>query len=296
MVLKYSSGKIAVKSRGKILLDEVGFEIGAGGSLALIGETGVGKTTCALSIMGLLSPALEARDIRIDFMGEELTPKKTRGLLGKEIVYLPQGGPDCLNPSKKIKYNLFDNLKRLGFKGEALKEAAIRNLSRAGFENPEEIAEKYPFELSGGMAQRVIIAISLCSEAQLVICDEPTNGLNFEESRSFIEKLNGYFGDAAKLVITHDIKVAEACGEIVVLLGGRIMEAGKAADVLSVPSHPYTKSLIAALAENGLNETPILREQEGDCPFYAKCRYADNRCLGEIPEKRADGRRSRCVL
>jgi len=296
MVLNYSSGKITVRSSGKILLDEVGFKIEAGGSLALIGETGAGKTTCALSIMGLLSSSLEAKGVRIDFMGEELSPKKMRGLLGKEIVCLPQGGSDCLNPSKKIKYNLFDNLKRSGYKGAAIKAAAIEKLSRAGFENPEEIAEMYPFELSGGMAQRVLIAISLCSDAKLVICDEPTNGLNFEESRLFIEKLNEYFKDAGKLVITHDIKVAGACGDIAVLLGGRVMEAGKSEKVISAPRHPYTKSLIAALAENGLNESPVLREQEGDCPYFSRCGYADKRCLGKISEKCADGRKVRCVL
>ena len=160
-----------------------------------------------------------------------------------------------------------------------MKETALIKLRAVGFSNPEEIMDKYPFELSGGMAQRVVIAIGICSNAKFVIADEPTNGLEDERKFEFLELIDSLFPNAAKLFITHDISIAKKCKEVIVLCNGKTMEKGKAIDVLEAPKSSYTRALINSLVENGMAETPIIREQRGNCPFYCRCKEANDKCL-----------------
>lgn len=136
---------------------------------------------------------------------------------------------------------------------------------QVGFAQPEAILKQYPFQLSGGMAQRVTIALALCSEAKLLIADEPTNGLDQDSKRQTLSLLNELFPDAAKLIITHDISVAAECDRLLVLCGGRMLETGISSEVLAAPHHPYTKALLDALVENGMRETPALRAETGCC-------------------------------
>lgn len=140
---------------------------------------------------------------------------------------------------------------------------------------------RYPFQLSGGMAQRVTIALALCSNAKLIIADEPTNGLGEKATAGFVSLLDSLFPEAAKLVITHDIGVAGLCANTLVMCGGRMMERGPSSALLAEPRHPYTKALIGALVRNGMRETPALREGRGDCPFYRRCPDARPECLTE---------------
>lgn len=118
------------------------------------------------------------------------------------------------------------------------------------------------------MAQRVTIALALCSRAKLLIADEPTNGLDEAAKARFMHLLGTLFPEAGKLVITHDISVAAMCDRILVLCRGRAMETGKATDVLTSPYHPYTKSLLAALVENGMRQTPVHYEKSRDCARF----------------------------
>ena len=163
-----------------------------------------------------------------------------------------------------------------------------------GFAQPEAILKQYPFQLSGGMAQRVTIALALCSEAKLLIADEPTNGLDQDSKRQTLSLLNELFPDAAKLIITHDISVAAECDRILVLCGGRMLETGISSEVLAAPHHPYTKALLGALVENGMRETPALRTETGCCPFYRRCPSARTPCRTEMPQRKANGREWWC--
>ena len=283
-ILNYSSGKISAKLErsSKILLSDVHFSVSSGESVALIGETGSGKTMAALSIMGLLPTNVTMSDSCIFFCGREAEKYLMRKLLGVELVYIPQNGAEFLNPSRKIKDHLFDSLRKLGCRKSEMHSRAVSALWISGFEQPESIMEKYPFQLSGGMAQRVTIAISACSNAKLIIADEPTNGLDHSSKQSFKNLLDQLSPEAGKLIITHDISVAALCERTIVLCGGRMSESGYTDELLSNPHHPYTQALISALVENGLNETPLLRTERGRCPFYRRCPKALPECLTRI--------------
>lgn len=278
-ILQYHSGLIwaQLKRSRKALVEDVSFSLCAGESLALIGETGSGKTMIALSVMKLLPSNVKMEKGSIRFCGEELMTKRNiRKLLGMSIVYIPQNGLEFLNPSKKVRHHLYDNLQKQGV--VKLEEAALEKLRLAGLGHPEEILDKYPFQLSGGMAQQVTIAISACSNPKLVIADEPTNGLDEQGKQNFHRLMNALFPEAAKLVITHDIGVASLCDRTLVLCGGRKMETGPSGALLQTPFHPYTKALIGALVRNGMAETPVLRGEHGRCPFYRRCQIAQASC------------------
>lgn len=281
MSVKFESGIIKAKldKTSVVLADGISFEIEDGKSLAMIGETGSGKTIVACAIMKLLPVNVSSKGGRFVFCGEDLSNKKNiNKLLGREIVYIPQCGHENLNPTRKVKYHLYDSLRRIGVKRKELRIEAENKLEKVGFENPKEIMEKYPFELSGGMAQRVVIAIGLCSRAKFVIADEPTNGLENEKKFEFLNLIKELFPQASKLVITHDISVAESLDDVIVLCKGKVMEKGRAKDVLDNPFCPFTKALISALVKNGMQETPIIRENKGPCPFYARCKNASDAC------------------
>lgn len=298
MVLSYDSGIIRAEKFSRTLVEDVRFDVGEKETFALVGETGSGKTMIALSIMRLLPDGVAETGGKIEFSGKDLIKRRNaRDFLGRKIAYIPQSGADYLNPSLKVKSQMADGLKKLGVKGKLnLYAAALENLKKAGFENPEEIAEKYPFELSGGMSGRVAIAMALATSAELVISDEATNGLNYADKLKFVSDLKAAFPSAAHLIITHDVEVAKACGKIGVLLNGKLMEKGGASEVLISPRHPYTRALIASCAANGMKETPILRTGTSPCPFYGRCERAREICKERVTLRRDGGREWRCNL
>lgn len=283
-VLHYHVGKIIahLQTSQKTLTDGIFFEIHQGESLAVIGETGSGKTMTALSVMKLLPPNVETVDSEILFLGKPLpNEREMRRLLGVEIVSIPQNGLEFLNPSRKIRHHLYDNLKKLGVPRAQWEKIAQEKLALVGLEQPKTVMDAYPFQLSGGMAQRVTIAISACSRAKLVIADEPTNGLDYQAKLAFQQLLKELFPEAALLIITHDITVASFCDRVLVLCGGRMMETGPNAQVLGQPRHPYTEALLSALVKNGMQETPMLRAEMGACPYYRRCPHGGEQCKTE---------------
>lgn len=284
MILEYESGTISAQldRTQKVLVRDVSFSLRAGESLVLIGETGSGKTMAALSLMKLLPSNVRMNGGTIRFLGEDLLKRKNiRALLGQDIVYIPQSGLECLNPSETVRRQMYSNLRKLNTPIARLEHETLEHLSAAGFPEPEAVVGRYPFQLSGGMAQRVTIALALCSNAKLIIADEPTNGLGEKATAGFVSLLDSLFPEAAKLVITHDIGVAGLCANTLVMCGGRMMERGPSSALLAEPRHPYTKALIGALVRNGMRETPALREGRGDCPFYRRCPDARPECLTE---------------
>lgn len=278
MILQYHSGALTAKldASRKILVSGVRFDLAQGESLALIGETGSGKTMIALSVMGLLPANVLGVGADIRFLGSPMT--NDRSLLGTQIVYIPQNGLEFLNPSKKVRHHLYDSLQRLGVPRRQRESVALEKLAQVGFAAPADVIEKYPFQLSGGMAQRLTIALSTCSNARLVIADEPTNGLDHQARVQFMDRLHSLFPEAAKLIITHDIGIAALCSKALVLCGGKMMETGEAACLLHSPRHPYTRALMGALVENGMRETPVLRSGTHECPFYRRCPQAADGC------------------
>ena len=297
--LDYSCGVIRAQldRTQKVLVQDVVLRLAPGETLALVGETGSGKTILAQSLMGVLPPNVHRHGGKIFICGKEIVhEKQLRAMLGKEIVYIPQNGYEFLNPTQTVRKHLYDSLARIAVPAGKRATVALEKLEQAGFSEPKSVIDRYPFELSGGMAQRVTIALALCSRAKLLIADEPTNGLDEAAKARFMHLLGTLFPEAGKLVITHDISVAAMCDRLLVLCRGRAMESGKATDVLTSPYHPYTKALLAALVENGMRQTPVLRKGPGLCPFYHRCPQATVQCRETLPKQEADGREWWCYV
>lgn len=297
--LDYSCGVIRAQldRTQKVLVQDVVLRLGPGETLALVGETGSGKTILAQSLMGVLPPNVHRHGGKIFICGKEIVhEKQLRAMLGKEIVYIPQNGYEFLNPTRTVRKHLYDSLARIAVPAGKRATVALEKLEQAGFSEPKSVIDRYPFELSGGMAQRVTIALALCSRAKLLIADEPTNGLDEAAKARFMHLLGTLFPEAGKLVVTHDISVAAMCDRLLVLCRGRAMESGKATDVLTSPYHPYTKALLAALVENGMRQTPVLRKGPGLCPFYHRCPQATVQCRETLPKQEADGREWWCYV
>ena len=289
----YACGMISAKlSHGeRVLLQDVSFSLFAGERLAVIGETGSGKTMLALSILGLLPANVRMQSGCIQMDSAALPAgRRLQSLRGDSLVYIPQNGAEFLLPTRTVRKQLYDSLKKLGLPRKDFPALAAEKLRLAGFDAPETVLDKYPFQLSGGMAQRVTIALAACSRARLLIADEPTNGLDEAGRAQFFALLDSIFPDAAKLIITHDISVAARCDRVLVLCGGRMLETGASSTVLRAPRHPYTKALLAAQVANGMQPSPVLREDVSGCPFYARCPEADEACLHSAMQKHADGK------
>ena len=157
-------------------------------------------------------------------------------------------------------------------------EKATDLLYQVGFENPETILNKYSFQLSGGMSQRVILAIGLSSSPQLVIADEPTRGVDEKNALLFLNRLDESFQNSAVILITHSIDIAERCNKIAVMYAGMIMEYGDAKEILQQPVHPYTQSLIHALPENGFEiyQNPEWNTVRNRMPFLCSMPKSEN--------------------
>ena len=288
----YACDTISAKlARGeRVLLQDVSFSLSSGQWLAVIGETGSGKTMLALSILGLLPSNVRMQGGCLQLDGAALPAgRQLQALRGDKLVYIPQNGAEFLLPARTVRKQLYDSLKKLGLPRKDFPALAAEKLRLAGFDAPETVLDKYPFQLSGGMAQRVTIALAACSRARLLIADEPTNGLDEAGRAQFFALLDSIFPDAAKLIITHDISVAARCDRVLVLCGGRMLETGVSSTVLSAPRHPYTKALLAAQVANGMQPSPILREGTSGCPFYTRCPETDAGCLNGAMQKHTVG-------
>lgn len=238
-----------LRSQGEILRG-IDFCVRAGEPLGVVGDSGSGKTMSALAILGLLPENCDVSgSATLD--GVELIGMKERrinAMRGRELVYIPQSGSEYLSPSLKIKTQLYESLRRIGIKGGALRVAAIERLEGVGL-SEDAVLEKYPHQLSGGQAQRVVLAMSLASAPKLVIADEPTRGIDRETAKLFEGCISERFADACVIVITHSLELARTCKNVLVLKDGEVQEYGSADVVLSAPKSEYTKRLIEAECE-----------------------------------------------
>lgn len=237
-----------LRSTEKIVGD-VSFCLKSGERLAIVGESGSGKSMIVNALTSSLADNCFASGQML-FNGEDVlkNQKQARALLGRQIVFVPQGGAESLNPSLKIKTQIYEAFSSAGIKltNEQKRVYSVYNLARAGLKNGEEILEKYPFEISGGEAQRVVLAIAMCANAKLIVADEATRGIDQETSETFWNCINSDFQNTALIVVTHDMSVAKKCDYVLVLKEGKVQEYGKTEDVFSNPKSEYAKSLISA--------------------------------------------------
>lgn len=291
LILSYKSGTIFSKYnyQNKEIVKDVSFKIAESSSLSIIGETGSGKTIIANSIMNLLPPDIKSTNNEIIFENKNITNyKKIKKLLGSKIIYIPQSGKDALSPNLTIKKHFINILKRNKYKKKDFNNIIAEKLNNVEISNYEEILNKYPFEISGGTAQKIVIALSSCSSASLIIADEMTNGIAEKEKIEKFNLIDRLFPTAGKIYITHDISIAKLCDDILVLNHGKTMEQGPAKKVLTNPHHPYTKALLSSLPENGLNTIPLLSYLKGYCPFYQRCQNRKDKCLISFKKKQLD--------
>ena len=291
-------------------VDGASFSIAPGEVLGLVGESGSGKTVTGFSILGLVDPPGRVVGGSIRFKGEELVgaaPSRLRSLRGDRIAMVFQDPTMTLNPVLRIDRQMIEAvLAHRGIGAAAARSRALEALAMVGMPAPEERLKAYPHQLSGGMRQRVAIAIALLNEPDLLIADEPTTALDVTiqgqilyETQALCRRLG-----AAVLWITHDLGVVAGLADrIAVMYAGRIVEEGPADAVLDAPLHPYTRGLIASLPGGAARGrlTPIpgmapsLLDLPQGCAFRPRCPRADEACLA-APESRelAPARRARC--
>ena len=280
----------------------VSFTLDEGKVLGIVGESGSGKSVTAYTIMRILADTAKIKEGRILYKGEDITKwseRQMQGFRGKCCSIIFQDPMTSLNPVFTIGNQLMEaiRLHTSTKRGEA-KLRAIELLTLVGINEPEKRLRQYPFELSGGMRQRVMIAMALACEPDILIADEPTTALDVTIQAQILElmqELQKKLGMAI-IMVTHDLGViAEMCDEIVVMYGGRFCERGTADEIFYNPRHEYTKGLLRSIPNiSRMKErlipiagTPInmLKMPKG-CAFCARCDSAMKICLEEVPEER----------
>ncbi|MBM9465836.1 ABC transporter ATP-binding protein [Nakamurella sp. YIM 132084] len=234
-------------------IQDVDLDIAAGETVALVGESGSGKTTTALAVTGLLATTAEITAGSIHWQGQDLLAlgrRARRAVSGIGIGLVPQDPTVSLNPVKRIGDQVAEVLliHKVARKAEA-REIAVEALRSAGIDHPEVRARQFPHELSGGMRQRVLIAIALVGRPALLVADEPTSALDVTVQRQILDSISDLITEhhTGMLLVTHDLGVAaDRADRVVVMTGGRIVEQGPTGQILSRPEHPYTRSLLEA--------------------------------------------------
>ena len=293
-------------------VDDVSFKLYAGERLGVVGESGSGKTTLALALMRLHKPpaAIEGGEAFLD--GRDLLKldrEEMRSTRWSKLSLIPQGSMNSLNPVIKIKHQMADAVEahqRGWTRGEIAKHIG-HLLGRVGL--PESVAEMYPHELSGGMKQRVCIALAIILEPSVIIADEPTSALDVVVQRVVMQTLNDVQAqlNAAMIIIGHDMGLmAQSADRLAVMYAGKMVEVSPIGAFFKNPQHPYSKLLISSLPSpeerrelTGIpGSQPSLLDLPSGCAFHPRCPIAVERCKREIPPLRdfSGGRRAACHL
>lgn len=298
-------------------VDHVSLKIEEGKSLGIAGESGCGKSTLALSLMGYYFPPLHYTSGEIIIDGQSISGMKPddvrKSILGREIAYIPQAAMNALNPTQKV-IHFIEDVVQAHDPHKSKKE--IYEMARALFENlglPAEVLQKYSVELSGGMKQRTVIAVSVILGPKVLIADEPSSALDVTSQKMVIKMLrdlmeNGFI--KAMIFITHELPLLyNVTDDIMVMYAGQIVEKAAAHEAVFDPLHPYAKGLMGSIIvpEKGLRNIkltaipgvpPNLKNPPAGCRFAERCKYVRPECRGTSVGMREmeDGRCYRCVI
>jgi len=285
----------------------VSFSVYEGEVYCLLGESGSGKTALLKAIMGLLPPNASCRG-RIIFDGVDLLalpPEEIRKYRGRKIAMVFQEPLTALNPTMQVGRQVAEVLEvHFGVGEREAKERVVELFRDLGIPDPEQRYHHYPHSFSGGMRQRVVIAMALVADPRLILADEPTTALDVTVQAQILRLLREAVEKrgASMIFVTHDISVAAEIGDRVgILYRGYMVEEGSVEEVLSNPLHPYTLSLIEALPLPGKPVKAVASEDRelpaGGCPYYGRCQDAEKRCRDVLPElvDVCKGHRVRCL-
>ena len=275
-------------------LDQVSFSVEPGEVIGVVGESGSGKSVLAYAIMGLMDPAANVRAGSLRFVGRDMLGQSEATLAdtrGRDIAMIFQSPRTALNPIRKVGHQIEDVLRRHArIPNKQVKRRAVEALHRTRIPDPERRYHAYPFELSGGLCQRVMIAMALACTPRLLIADEPTTGLDVTTQAVVMDLIAEQVrnSDTSVILITHDLALAgEYCDRILVMHAGHIVESAPVAELLRHPAHPYTARLIGATpdAETEIanlsaipGSLPDLRGDLPPCRFLHRCDRSEPRC------------------
>jgi peptide/nickel transport system ATP-binding protein len=295
-------------------VDGVSFAIGPGEFVALVGESGSGKSVLAASILGLVPSPGRITGGRVLFEGRDLAgldPEAFRDLRGRRIAMIVQEPAGAFDPRVRIGEQVAEIARAHGERTARGADARVlAALRRAGLDEPDRVARSYPHQLSGGMRQRVLIAMALLLEPALVLADEPTTALDATVRRGILDALVTLQRETgtAVLLITHDLGVVEAtCARALVMYAGRLVESAPVPRLLGAPAHPYTQGLLASVPRLGEGRRPFTAipgmvpaptARPSGCTFRDRCAVAVPRCAADVPTlvPVAAGGAARCHL
>ncbi|MDP4170432.1 MAG: ABC transporter ATP-binding protein [Bacillota bacterium] len=289
----------------------INFNVNKGEILGIVGESGSGKSVMVKSILGIIpdNAKVDAGEIVLDGRHiENLTKKEMRTLRGRDISMIFQDPMTALNPLKKAGDHITDLLIRVrGMNKKEAKNEAIELLRIVGIPSPEKRVNQYPHEFSGGMRQRVLIAMALSCKPKLLIADEPTTALDVTIQAQILELLKKLQSEneMSVVLITHDLGVvATICSRILVMYGGMVMEEGMAEEIFYQPKHPYTKALLNSIPrldgeKNRLKpirgSAPSIKDPGNGCPFANRCEIAIDKCVSEVPQYKTFSSTQKCM-
>ena len=302
MLLKVDNLQVSFKRDGKSVtgVRDMSFSINEGENLALIGESGSGKSVTALSCMRLLDNNAVISQGTVMFEGEDLTKaseKFMEKIRGSRISMIFQEHGTSLNPVLSVKYQLAEAFRlHTTLTKKQIHDECVKLMEEVGIADPEKTLNFFPHELSGGMRQRVIIAMALACKPRLLIADEPTTALDLTiqaQMFSLLRKLQKEIGFTI-MIITHDFGVvAETADKVLVMYAGIAVETGSVVEIFTNPLHPYTKGLLkSVISVNADTESPLYTikgmppralSEENSCPFYERCSERSDICKKELP-------------
>ncbi|EGK11396.1 ABC transporter ATP-binding protein [Psychrobacter sanguinis] len=292
-------------------VDDVSLQLKQGEVLAVVGESGSGKSVTMMALMGLLPSSATVGATRMQFDGKDmltLSERERRKIIGKDISMIFQNAMSCLNPSFTVEYQLAEVLKtHLGLKGAVARQRILELLELVEIPDAKNRLSVYPHQLSGGMSQRVMIAMALACEPKLLIADEPTTALDVTVQAQIMDLLSRLQREKqmAMVLITHDLGlVAQNARDVAVMYAGQMVETNTVPEIFEHPSHPYTEALLQAIPElaigqERLNSLPGVVPSQYDrpkgCLLSPRCPYKQPECEVPPPILPTPNGRVRCI-
>ncbi|MBB6116805.1 dipeptide transport system ATP-binding protein [Rahnella inusitata] len=293
-------------------VDRISYSVKQGEVVGIVGESGSGKSVSSLALMGLIDFPGKVMAEKLEFGGRDLksmSEKERRQIVGAEVAMIFQDPMTSLNPCYTVGFQIMEAIKvHQGGNKKTRRQRTIDLLNLVGIPDPASRLDVYPHQLSGGMSQRVMIAMAIACRPKLLIADEPTTALDVTIQAQIIELLLELQQqeNMALMLITHDLAlVAEAAQHIIVMYAGQVVESAKAAEIFRAPRHPYTQALLRSLPEFAADKArlqslpgvvPGKYDRPDGCLLNPRCPYATDLCRKEEPALRdlANGRQSKC--